>query len=360
MATLQKSENMKRATFILVSFLALHCTAQTEVNSFSAGRNEGVTYALPDTKIEISVETTCIVRTPGEFGRYADRYLRIDNAITESENSWTLGEISVKGKGIPNPDKMFTIKLNSSTASNITIGDNGVIESINCEPINDEEAGKKGIDTRGYRTDASQYLTGEMLQATSTAKMAELAAKEIYAIRESKIAMTRGTAENAPTDGAGLQLILEELNKQEDALTELFTGRTDTITHFFTLELTPQPEACDTTKAVLFRFSRKLGLLDKEDLAGEPVYYDLTDLRTVIPATAEKKKQLKKEGICYNVPGRARIEIYTRGRKLADEEIAVAQLGTTEILSKDLFKKNNNTEVQFDKSTGGIVNITRK
>lgn len=351
--------NMKRAFFILASLIALHSTAQTEVNSFSSGSNEGVTYALPDTKIEITVETTCIVRTPGEFSRYAERYLRVNNAITEAENCWLLGDIQIESKGVPNPDKMFTIKLNNSTASNVVIGENGVIEAINCEPSDERTTNNVLIDTRKNRADISQYMTGEMLQATSTAKLAELTAKEIYAIRESKTAIIRGVAENAPTDGLGIQLVLEQLDKQEKALTELFTGRTDTIQHTTLFELVPRPEDCDTTKAILFRFSRKLGLVGKDDLAGDAVYYNLKDLK-IIEMPSAGKKTLKREGICYNLPGRARIEIYTRSRKLVNEEIAIAQLGTTEILSKELFKKDNRTQVLFDKSTGGIVNIKKQ
>ncbi len=354
---------MKNIFFIIAAVFALTANAQTEVNSFSAGSNEGVTYCLPDTKIEITAEATCIVRTPGDFSRYAERYLRIKNVISEAESSWILGSISVGNKGFPNPDKIFTIKLNNSTASNIRLNERGIIAAINCEPAKEEAPPAPLKDRRGGSIDASQYMTGEMLQATSTAKLAELAAKEIYTIRESKLAITRGQAENMPGDGHAMQLVLEELDKQEKALTELFTGRTDTICHRFTFSITPSAEECDTTKAVLFRFSRKLGVLDKENLAGEPVYYDLKDLKSVEVVYADdngKRKTLKKEGICYNVPGSAAIEIYTRSRKLAKADIAIAQLGTTEILSKTLFNKSNATKVIFNTADGSIKSITKQ
>ena len=142
---------------------------------------------------------------------------------------------------------------------------------------------------------------------------------------------------------------------------ELFIGRTDTIRQKTHVVIEPD-EHCDTTKAVLLRFSRKLGFLEKDNLAGEPVYYSLRDLKSVKLPTAEeaaKKKTVKKEGICYNIPGKAEIEIFTRTRKLAKLEIPVAQLGTTEILSKNLFNKNSTTKVLFDTATGGIISIEK-
>lgn len=353
---------MKRALFFLVLAATVSSGyAQTEVNAFFAGANEGVTYCLPDTKVEVVLKATCIKKSPGEFSRYADRYLRVKDAIKEANSYWELSGAEVTTIGTPSPEKMFTVKLNGSSASNLTLDEQGIIATINSPlPVASEES-RPATETQRH-ADASQYMTEEMLQASSTAKLAELTAKEIYAIRESKLAITRGQAENMPKDGQAMQLMLDELDKQEQALTELFIGRTDTLTQEMRVHIDPR-ENSDTAKAVLIRFSHKLGFVDKDNLAGEPVYYDLRDLKTVKRPTAEelnKKKPLKKEGICYAVPGKAEVEVYTRTRKLAKEEVSVAQLGTTEILSKSLFNKNNATKVLFDTSTGGIISIEKK
>ncbi len=68
------------------------------------------------------------------------------------------------------------------------------------------------------------FLTEEILMASSTAKMAELVAKEIYQIRESKNALLRGQADNTPSDGAQLKIMIDNLNQQEDAMTKMFSG----------------------------------------------------------------------------------------------------------------------------------------
>ena len=70
-------------------------------------------------------------------------------------------------------------------------------------------------------------MTEEILIAGSTAKMAELVAKEIYNIRESKNSLTRGQADYMPKDGAALKLMLDNLDEQEQAMMQMFAGTTD-------------------------------------------------------------------------------------------------------------------------------------
>lgn len=58
---------------------------------------------------------------------------------------------------------------------------------------------------------------------------------------------------------------------------------------------------------VAFRFSRKLGIVANNDLAGEPVYITLKNLKTVnVPEDDGKKKV---DGIAYNVPGKAQVTL---------------------------------------------------
>ena len=353
---------MKKLTTLFLLVLATSGMAQTILSSFFPGTSEGVTYHLPDTRINITVEARCITHTPGEFYSYAERFLHIKDVIAEASNRWEIADITSSSEGVPNKDKGFTVRLGSSTASNILLNDKGIICAINTNA-----AGKQGAinEKKQQGTDngnnAQQYMTEEMLTATSTAKMAELTAKEIYAIRESKLAITRGQAENMPSDGAAITLLLQELDKQEKALTELFTGRTDTVYHTYSYHIAPN-EVRDTTKAVMLRFSQKLGVVDKENLAGEPIYYNIKDMKTVtLPVTDEttQKKPTKVEGILYNIPGRASFTVYSRTRTFLDKEIPIAQFGITELLSKSLFGKNNTTKVLFDTATGGIISINR-
>ena len=354
---------MKKIIAAFILALAAPCVAQTDVTSFLSGKNEGITYFLPDTKINITVEVCCIKQTPGEFSDYAERFLHVKDAITEPNERWEIVGIESSCEGIPCKEKAYTIKLNGSTASNINLNDKGIIESINITaPAKAEPETKVAKQNTNNHIDASQYMTEEMLTATSIAKMAEITAREIYTIRESNLALTRGQWENMPKDNAGISLLRQELNRQERGFNEKFMGLTDTLYFSYNYEIIPSGNN-DTTKEVVFRFSQKLGVLDKENLAGEPIYYEIKNLKTVEVPTASGsttgKRGSKIDGVRYNIPGRARMEIYTRARTFIKREIAVAQFGTTELLSKTHFNKNSTTKVQFDTATGGIINIKR-
>ena len=350
---------MKRSlSYIIIGiFAAVSAFAQTDVKSYKGGETEGVTYYLPNTALDITIEAVEITRTPGEFAAYAGKYLHINNAITKEEKYWEFSSLKIKQTGVPNPQKMYTIKLvNGSTAANVRLTEDGILHSINTDAPEEKVSVKK--ETPKKRIDAKKYMTEEILQATSTAKMAELTSKEIYEARESKLAITRGQADNMPKDGLSMKLVLEELNNQEQALTTLFTGTCDTVRYTCDIRLTPTAES-DTTKAVLFRFSRKLGILKSDDLAGAPIYYDFENLFSVPQPTEDgkKKKAPKNEGVFVNIPGKAAVKIYSPKEVYFEGELPFGQLGTTDCLSKVLFNKNTYTKVILDKATGGVISI---
>ena len=58
-----------------------------------------------------------------------------------------------------------------------------------------------------------RYLTEEILAAGSTAKMAELTAREIYDLRENRSLLIKGQADFMPQDGQQLKLMLQQHNQ---------------------------------------------------------------------------------------------------------------------------------------------------
>ena len=132
--------------------------------------------------------------------------------------------------------------------------------------------------TQKKKINPRDFLTEEILMAGSTAKMAELVAKEIYNIRESKNALVRGQADNMPKDGEQLKIMLANLEEQEAAMTEMFSGTLNKDEKIFNIRLTPDKEM---DNEVAFRFSKKLGIVANNDLAGAPVYITLKNLTPV-------------------------------------------------------------------------------
>lgn len=348
--------------FFLLIFLLVSAsvTAQTEVEPFVPGSTlEGVTYYLPRTAFRVTVIAEKTTIKPGDFYKYADRYLRLQNVPTEESVQWSLKSITLEPYGKPDKNKAYSIKIKSKTVAPLVgLSRDGILLSINCDAdesfLPDLPKPEKGQAPENPRS----YMTQEILAAGSTAKMAELCAQEIYDIRESKNALVRGEADNTPKDGAQLKLMLDQLDKQASVLESLFSGTSQTDTEVFSLFYDPQQE---TDHDILFRFSQKLGLLDADNLAGEPVIASVKLLETIpttVPSDEAAKKRAKMEhGVYYNIPARAKLSIKYNGQEYVNMETPMAQFGIVEILSNTLFDKKTNTQVTFFQTTGGTKDV---
>ncbi|MDE6217071.1 DUF4831 family protein [Bacteroides sp.] len=348
---------MKKKIWMLSALLlSTAALAQTEVTTgVMRGKDYGVTYMLPKTEIEIVLQTTRHTYVPGDYCKYAERYLRLNNVSAETEEYWTLDKIETRAAGVPDKENVYFVKMKDKTVAPLMeLTEGGIVRSINMPFSKWQETPPAQVQATEKEVDPRSFLTEEILMTSSNAKMAELVAKEIYSIRESKNALLRGEADNMPKDGAQLKLMLDNLSLQERALTEMFSGKVKEESKTFTIRLTPE----EMSGQVAFRFSKKLGLVAIDDLAGEPYYISITDLKTPgIPAEDGKKKV---EGIAYNLPGKAQVTLTHNNKKLFDEQLPITQFGTIEYLAPILFNKNSTIKVLFDTATGGIIKVDRE
>ena len=350
---------MKKLIIATGLLMATSAYAQTEVlTGVTRGKDYGVVYALPKTQIEIEIKANKVNYKPGEFSKYADRYLRLTNVSAEPEEYWELNSVKVKPVGVPNSEATYFVKLKDKTVAPLMeLTEDGIVKSINV-PYSQNSSAKKNTPTAPagqMSANPRDFLTEEILMASSTAKMAELVAKEIYSIRESKNALLRGEADNMPKDGAQLKLMLDNLNQQETAMTEMFSGKIKKEPKTFTIRLTPK----EMKDEVAFRFSRKLGVVANNDLAGEPYYISVTDLKSPdVSATEEGKKKV--DGVAYNLPGKAQVTLVYNNKKLFDDQLPITQFGTVEYLAPVLFNKNSTIKVLFDTATGGLIKVDRE
>lgn len=340
--------------------MATSAYAQTEVlTGVTRGKDYGVVYALPKTQLNIEIKANKVNYTPGEFCKYADRYLRLTNVSADPEEYWELTSIKVTPVGVPNSDATYFIKLKDKTvAPLVELTEDGIVKSINV-PYSKEKAIKATPLAPSFEKKANprDFLTEEILMASSSAKMAELIAKEIYNIRESKNALLRGQADNMPADGAQLKIMIDNLNLQEEAMTEMFSGTRSKEEKSFTIRITPDKEL---NNAIAFRFSKKLGIVGNDDLAGAPFYINLKDLKSVTMPQDDGKKKKELEGIAYNVPGKAMVTLTDGKKKYFEGEIPVTQFGIIEYLAPVLFNKNSTLKVYFDPVTGSLQKVDRE
>lgn len=335
--------------------LSLCAMAQTQVTEFNPGiAANGVNYMLPKTVLRVDASAVKVVYTPGEFARYADRYLHVSGVVAEPATTWTITALSVSQEGVPDTSKVYTVKLKDKTvAPMVQLTPSGILVAVNTH-TDIQESVLPEMRSTNHKMDARQYLTEDILSATSTAKMAELTAQEILDIRESKNAIKRGQVESMPKDGASLKIVLDELNRQEEALTQLFIGYSDTT--FTAKSFTIIPDE-DMEEHVFLRFSRKLGFVDADDLAGDPYYLSVKDKHTVVLLDTKEAAKRKIEGLVYNMPSMADVTISTMQSTLYKQELPFAQFGTIDMLSPTLFNKGATTKLTFYPATGGLQHL---
>ena len=349
---------MIRKGLIAIGLLTAFNLHAQDVNNYTPGvTEEGVVYYLPKTRLEIKVTATKHTYTPGELCQYANRYLRVSNISSQPNEYWELNSVQLQPTGVPDKQKAYAIKLkDKSVASQVELTEEGIIKAINTKAPQDGPTPKTTKKEKVQRADPRSFMTEEILLAGSKNKMAELIAREIYNIRESKNSLTRGQADYMPQDGAALKLMLNNLEIQEKAMTEMFTGFTEQTEQTFTFYVEPEKEI---QGQVVFRFSKKLGVLNEDNLAGEPISITIKNESTLPSANEEGKAKKKMEGVIYNIPGKALITIKGNGKQFVSEEVPLTQFGETEVLTDNLFNKKVNTRVIFNPTTGGIVKIDK-
>ena len=351
---------MKRF-LIGLSFIIYHlsfCIAQTVLSPYRPGvTSEGAVYFLPKTAVRITVQVEKTTYTPGDFSKYADRYLRLKDVSQEPSVEYRITTIRQEPIAVADTTKVFAVKFDPKTvAPNVALSDDGILLAINAtpnaitpQPVFTPAPRPKAVNPR-------QYMNEETLAAGSTAKMAELVARDIYDIRESRNLLVRGQADNMPKDGAQLKLMLNSLDQQDHSLTSLFAGVTlkDTVEQVITY--VPSETA---NRVLLFRFSQKLGVVDVDDLAGVPYYISIEDLKTVPETPVMDKKKAAKQvaGIYVNIPGKLRSTISNSEGVLLTNEFPAAQFGNTELLSAALFNKRYTTHLWLNPLSGAVERL---
>lgn len=343
------------------AFAGSSASAQTQTTVYRPGVTpEGIVYYLPKTALRIAVRVEKTIYTPGDFQKYSEKYLRISNVPEEAAVSFKLIDTRITAMGVADKNRVYAIELNPKTsAPNVSLSEDGVLLAVNTTaPKAEAQPAMFRPAKKPAKTDPRQYLSQEILASGSIIKMAELTATEIYDVRESKNALVRGEADFMPQDGEQLRLMLKKLDEQDAALSSMFTGTTEKDTSEVVFTIVPEKE---TDKQVLFRFSRKLGIVDNDDLAGTPYYISIENLND-IPEQApldEKAKKKKEEtnGLFVNVPAKMRVTLYDGNKEIDRCETKAGQFGYVELLSGDLFNKKFSTRLTLDPLSGAIKKL---
>ncbi len=352
---------MKRWILSGAILLAVVNTSEAQQTSkFSAAKHNeyGLHYTLPRTQLEVEVVAVKTTQKAGPYYKYANTYLAASMAIAQESETWELKEVNIRPIGVPNREEQYLVKFRSGSSPYMFLNEQGLLLSINCEPLaSDVAAPTPAISAAASVLDGnaiSATVTEEMMLSGSEARMAEMAAKQIYRIRESRLNLITGDVDKLPADGESFQIVMTQLEEQEQALTALFVGTTQTeqVVTRFTFDIVDELD-----NELFFRFSEHEGVVDKGNLSGQPVYLDLKVVERGKYPTNAKGEELSMpvNGLAYCIPGRAKAAINFNGSLIRESEFAVAQFGVVYGLAPSMFdNKKKPAYVIFFPETGAI------
>lgn len=307
----------------------------------------GVAYSLPKTVIKVKAEAQKTTRKAGEFYEYAQRYLNISDPITQDETVYSITNIKAVTQGTPDKENSYLVEFRSNTtAPYVTLTKDGMICAINADAeFSNNEFDAENIQTLvSHLPNPNTYLSEETLRAGSKARQAEMIARQIFKLRETKTNILTGEADNMPPDGDAYKLVIQQIDEQEKALTSMFKGTESTENISQTFSVTPTDK--DIEKEILFRFSKKRGFVDSDDLSGEQVTLTLINKQPQQEPpllTPKEQKDVEKkfsQGIIYNIPSKASLKIDYANKAWVDKECDVVQYGTQDVLAPKMFDNN--------------------
>jgi hypothetical protein len=334
--------------------------AQTALYDYRPGVTaEGAVYFLPKTGVRLRVLVEKTSYKPGDFSAYAQRYLRLYDVVQKPTVSYRVVGITQQAFGVPDSTKAYAVKFNAkSVAANISLTSDGRLLAINATPQEENEPKAFKSAPKPAQVNPRQLMGEEILSAGSTAKMAELTAREIYDLRENRNLLIKGQADFMPNDGNQMQLMLNQLESQEKSLLTLFQGTTVRDTTENVITICPDGTI---DRQVAFRLSQKLGVVDDDDLSGTPYYVRVENLTAMPSVDEEEVEQAKKKqpesGIYVNVPGKMRVSVFNGIEPISVVEHPAGQLGNVELLSGDLFNKHYTTHLWLNPVTGAVERL---
>ena len=119
---------MKKLAITIIATAAISAAntdAQTTQRLTADRTNEyGLIYTLPSTVIDITMRIERTVKRPGEFNKYAKKYLNIAKPITKTEEYVTVTDAVINCHGEADAEKKYIIQFKSGSSPFINIDGN--------------------------------------------------------------------------------------------------------------------------------------------------------------------------------------------------------------------------------------------
>ena len=341
-------------TTILLFFGTIGIAQPISTQLISEKQLKGIVYFLPKTAIRFLILVEKKDYKPGVFCQYAEKYLQLKGVGQNQETVHRVVDYRMNLIGVRDTSKCYLVNIKGkNTMVDIRLSEDGILLAVNDTPKILKEPASFIPSVKPTPKNPQLLMSAEIQQAGSNAKKAELVAQQISELQEHRQQLITGEAEEMPTDKAQLQLMLDEIEHEKNALLSLFTGTTTCDTTEQVVMVCPDKEM---KREVIFRISRQRGLVDKDDLSGIPFYLTIEDLHQTTQQPTDAPENKKEEGFYTNVPGIIRLTLYREDRQLATYNYPFAQFGFTELRGINLFKQYL-THLRLNPITGAVEKL---
>lgn len=363
---------MKQSLLAIAALMLAGAAPAQSVTKLAATKanDYGLVYSLPETVVNVTLRAECTIEKPGEFYKYAERFLgraACADAVREARTKWVLTDAAITADArIAQGAAPYAMQFKNGQNVYVLTSDFGFPLTINTEDALLPDADPANLTERPLSpspldSEAARYaVTEEMLASPSPSKRAQLAADQIMQLRQSRQDYLTGQAESMP-DGKALEMILANINAQEEALTAMFLGTRQTRAEVTEVSYVPRENS--QADVVIARINPLTGFVAADDLSGEPIYlmYDVTARGTLPQTEKGEAKEFPKGGIPYCIPGSATVSIDFEGERIASESMEVTQAGVVFGLDPAFFtNKKAPGYAVFNPLTGAIRELGTK
>ena len=317
-------------------------------------------YYMPQTQLAVTIDYTIETVEPGPFYLYAERYLGVKEVATKAYTRYEVTGLSLSTKTVADTHRAYKVVANNgSEAQWLSLTADGMLYGYNVPaPAQLPQEAEKSISLPAAIEKPLMPLMEEQMVASSVAKMAEGAAKQIYHIREMRMNLLAGDVEHTPADGQAMLLVLNELDKREQMLAALFIGSRKVEKQSHTIHYVPSK---DVTERIIGRVSQYAGIVPADDLSGEPIRLTMAGKRQEYASTNTQSAKSSKAAIpsqlYYNLPGTAKVVVEFGKDMRVSATLPIAQFGVAVPIAKSLLLSQPTPKIHFNTQTGNILSI---
>jgi hypothetical protein len=350
-------------------------------------RPGGIIYALPKSRLDVTIVMKRTELVKGPFAAWAGKYLGIENVINANSTSWQISDITIRPVPVPDTAHLYYVALGAVDTSSIpfsmmiNLNNRGFLTgvmksedalSVEYSSINQGKAGFSSVfkyfaennlfetvDTVVEKVSIDSVIVEKkVLRTKMVEKPVEQRAKEaadfIQKLKDQRISLLTGY-QAVPYDQAAIRYMAEEIEKMEIDYIELFTGISVETTHKKTVTFIPELNN-DCIPLPVARFSTQEGIMPLESNKGEMIYVQVcsrgvAEAASRLTNSLQVGKQEKNTGFVYRIPEYSMVTVWLGAKQQKEFSMLIPQFGTTARLPWFV------TRFVLDPETGAISRI---